>query len=369
MRDYPVRFLFPEQHTLLIGRSADDAQLIDVSFGNALQADAALAQELMAFAETGTWGPMLSALPQGTPMRTTLERLSVPATPLDGTAALRLDGFDTLFLELTGTCNEKCVHCYAESSPQVKHALSRSTCESVLRDAARLGFFRVQFTGGEPLLCRFLPELLALAVELKIPECEIYTNATLLTDSWLSSLNSCAPRFAISFYSHDSATHDRITGLPGSHEKTVEAIERIVHSGLNVRVAVILMAQNAGHGAQTIQFLRGLGVEDVSASVSHEVGRGEFFQLQETLDLTGHSPQGDGAVRARGALCVSYTGEVYPCIFNRSTPLGSVQQRSLSDIVAAPSLGGRGPLKLANYGQRLECASCRLTDYALREVC
>ncbi len=55
----------------------------------------------------------------------------VPLTALD---AIRLDGFDTLFVELLGTCNERCVHCYAESGPKVRDKLSRTTIEHVIDD-------------------------------------------------------------------------------------------------------------------------------------------------------------------------------------------------------------------------------------------
>ena len=56
--------------------------------------------------------------------------------------ALRLDGFDTLFVEVVGICNERCLHCYAESGPTVESSLDRATCEAIVDDAAALGFRR-----------------------------------------------------------------------------------------------------------------------------------------------------------------------------------------------------------------------------------
>ena len=80
--------------------------------------------------------------------------LATPSVPLTRLDVVRLDGFDTLFLELLGRCNERCVHCYADSAPSVEAALDRATVMSVLDQAAQLGFRRVQLTGGDPAAVR-----------------------------------------------------------------------------------------------------------------------------------------------------------------------------------------------------------------------
>ena len=109
--------------------------------------------------------------------------LTTPAVVLDRVGAVKLDGFDTLFVELLGRCNERCVHCYADSAPTVEASLDRTVVMSVIDQAVEAGFRRIQFTGGDPLLCEFLPEAVARARAVGLRSIEIYTNGLALNEA------------------------------------------------------------------------------------------------------------------------------------------------------------------------------------------
>ncbi|HEX7660536.1 MAG TPA: radical SAM protein [Pseudonocardiaceae bacterium] len=58
-----------------------------------------------------------------------------------------------IWLEITGTCQLECSHCYAESGPRGTHGeMSGSDWCRVIDDAASLGVQTVQFIGGEPTM-------------------------------------------------------------------------------------------------------------------------------------------------------------------------------------------------------------------------
>jgi len=282
--------------------------------------------------------------------------------PLSALDALRLDGFDTLFVEVVGICNEKCLHCYAESGPTVESALDRATCESIIDDAAHLGFRRIQFTGGDPLLCDFLPDLVARAGD-RFEVREIYTNGLALTDDLLAKLAPHKPSFAFSYYSHDPAIHDAITRTPGSHRRTRAAIARVVARGLPVRAAMVVLNDNVDGVDATVEDLKNLGVGYVSTGASMTAGRGRSFAWQpRAAGSAGHRA---ADARSEGKLCVTYEGNVVPCIFNRSRVLGCVTaSHRLRDVIAALS-GAPGPIAGAD---KLSCSSCRLTDHALAKL-
>jgi MoaA/NifB/PqqE/SkfB family radical SAM enzyme len=300
--------------------------------------------------------------------------LGSPAVPLTRRDVVRLDGFDTLFLELLGRCNEKCVHCYADSSPTVGDALERELVLSVIEQAAEAGFRRIQFTGGDPLLCDFLPEAVARATGVGIKHREIYTNGLALHDGLLAELAPSRPSFAFSFYSIDPEVHDRITRTPGSQKRTLAAIDRVVAKGLACRAAVVVMEDNSERVEELVEFLRGRGVGSVSWSRTFAVGRGtdvatagtgsaaEEIKVR-TAEAGGHTAPG-GERAGSGKLCVTYTGELVPCIFQRSSVLGNVRRGTLMEILEAS--GARRGLPVADDSRkRLQCASCRLTDMAL----
>jgi MoaA/NifB/PqqE/SkfB family radical SAM enzyme len=284
----------------------------------------------------------------------------------DRAALLRGSGFGLLFVELTARCNEECQHCYAESGPARSEALAADTVAAVLSDARRLGFQTVQFTGGDPLLCSFLPQAVAQAVELGLGV-EIYTNGLALHGALWDALRLLGPSFAFSFYSHDPAVHDAITRTPGSQARTTRAIARVLEAGLPCRIGVIGLESNRAALADTVRHLRELGVAPARIGVSFErsVGRGhETDAVALDLDaLIGVDTHGQRPDPWAGKALVSADGTVYPCIFSRSLPLGSVLERSLEQVLTHTA-GVLVPEDLEArteaWQDRLSCWECRL---------
>jgi MoaA/NifB/PqqE/SkfB family radical SAM enzyme len=285
-----------------------------------------------------------------------------------------------LFLEVVGRCNERCVHCYADSAPEVDAALDRQTCERVIREAARAGFQYLQLTGGDPLLCAFLPDLARVGREAGFGGIEVYTNGLALSDSKLESLAEHGVDFAFSFYSHDPGRHDQRTRVPGSQRRTADAIARAVRRGLDVRVSLIAFEDDdVAHFERTQSFVEALGVppSKVRADNVHAVGRGvESASTGAALTTVrrGHAAaEPDDASPPHpkwpGKLCVSYTGVVYPCIFARTLPLGDVAKEPLSAILDRIAAAAKSPrLRLAADERQLACFDCQLTARAFRDA-
>ncbi|MBI2389182.1 MAG: radical SAM protein [Deltaproteobacteria bacterium] len=374
-------FIVPADGTVLEESSDGRVRVRSVDGDLTIDADPALAGDLLAYIDTGAASARFGALEAMIARPDLLQRLrGAGRVPLSGRSALELDGFGTLFVELTGQCNEQCVHCYAESGPQVESALDRDTVRAALRDARELGFRVVQFTGGDPLLCPDLVEHVALARELGFEIVEIYTNGLALTDALLDKLAPAEPRFAFSFYSVDPDVHDGITQTRGSHGKTSAAIRRVVARGLRARVGIIVMEENAPHVAETAAYVESLGVKQYGASAARGVGRGRVFDgdfpLPPRVGYAEHASSSTGDRKTRGKLCIASSGTVHPCIFNRSVTLGDVHQRSLRDIVDHPSLPRRArrlatlpTLEAGDDRDRLACIGCRASAAALRTYC
>lgn len=239
-----------------------------------------------------------------------------------------------LWLELTSRCNLSCVHCYSESSPSVtKDALGADDYSRVIEVASSLGCIRLQFIGGEPTLHPALPNLIALARRCGYQFVEVFTNATRVSESLLGCFVREKVAVATSFYSHDPAIHDAITKRPGSHSETVKHIKRFLRVGLDLRVGIITMEENANTLVETKEFLKNLGVTNVGSDRVRGFGRGtDVVRLQQPnlTELCGSC--------WRGSVCVSPEGTVYPCIMARSWPIGSVLQSSLASILASQSL-------------------------------
>lgn len=364
--------LYPSVPALLTRRDDEALEIVDFAAGRSFRAEGQLAREARDLVAGGGAGPRLRLLGGEHPAAASLARLAgekgVPLTPA---AALELGGFDTFFLELTGTCNERCVHCYAESGPRVTTALDRATCEAAVDAAAAIGFRRIQFTGGDPLLCPFLPELVERAAERKIAVREVYTNGLLLRDALLDRLAPHRPCFAFSFYSHRPEVHDAVTRTPGSQRRTVAAIRRALGRGLEVRAAVVVMEQNAGDVAATVELLESLGVAEIGVAGSRPVGRGRLYEGSWESGRHGREGVHRGSdARGRGSLCVTWDGRVVPCIFNRSDLLGRLPQERLADVARRPrrprATALDGGALLERCRRSLQCVGCQATAYLLR---
>jgi radical SAM protein with 4Fe4S-binding SPASM domain len=139
--------------------------------------------------------------------------------------------------------------------------------------------------------------------------------------------------------------------------------------GLGLRVGVIAMEENASGVEATLAHLKDLGVESVAVSPTFEVGRGTHYDLAPAA-FSGNSHGGPaGKAKAEGKLCVTYEGDVVPCIFNRDMKLGSIYEQSLSEIAASPGRVGRKVVTrdqfLESCRSGLQCSSCKLTACAL----
>lgn len=273
-----------------------------------------------------------------------------------------------LFIELTARCNERCIHCYAESSPERTETLAIEEVVAVLDAAMTLGRPFVQFTGGDPLIHPHLVEAVAHARNIKVAGIEIYTNGLLLHDALITRLLPHAPRLSFSIYADTPQIHDAITRVPGSWHKTLAAMHRARDAGLEIRAGVALMDENLDAADRMPAFLYrefGLTEESIRFDAVKQNGRG-----RESPRLQQHYAGGHTSVdtAAEGKLCIGADGRVYPCIFARKTPLGDIRAQGLATIVE--SLKDRQPARpsaarWAFCRSSLSCLDCQMHVYAL----
>lgn len=289
------------------------------------------------------------------------------AGPIDRSRVLRAGGFGQLFIEITARCNERCVHCYADSGPEREEFLERETVEAILADARALGFRSAQLTGGDPLMHPDCAALAEHALSLGFEAVEIYTNGLLLSSKQGQRLLELPLHWAFSLYSHEAAVHDAITRVEGSHARTSRAIERVIAAGRETRVGVVLMDENRAAADDVVRYAESLGVpsERVRSVGARAVGRGRDVAPVDLRSPSQGPTSGATERPVYGRAAVSATGEVYPCIFSRSARLGNVHEHSLREILDEPS-PIEAPLerlleRATSWRDELTCWPCRAT--------
>jgi MoaA/NifB/PqqE/SkfB family radical SAM enzyme len=242
-----------------------------------------------------------------------------------------------LWLEITGKCNLECVHCYADSGPHQDMFGSMKTEDwlTILRESAELGCRQVQFIGGEPTLHPDLTRMISYASALGYAFIEVFTNATVFNDKLFNTFKKHNVRIATSFYTDISEVHDSITKRPGSFQRTVAQIKRVIDAGLTLRAGIIEMKENTGHAERAKLYLEVLGVKEIKIDHQRGVGRSAtpVYTLDPMSQLCGECWD--------GKLCVTPAGRAYPCVFSRFADVGAARDGISHILHDSPLLGFR----------------------------
>ena len=112
------------------------------------------------------------------------------------------------------SCNMSCGFCFATFQDIHSHILpkghlGREDCLSVVESLAQAGFQKINFAGGEPTLCLWLPDLIRRAKELGLTT-SVVTNGSRITEEWLDSVNGSLDWVALSIDSVNPDTLLRI---------------------------------------------------------------------------------------------------------------------------------------------------------------
>jgi MoaA/NifB/PqqE/SkfB family radical SAM enzyme len=144
-----------------------------------------------------------------------------------------------MWLELTGKCTLNCSHCYAESGPQETHGdMSLEDWVRVIDEGCEIGIENVQFIGGEPLLHPNAAELIEYAAS-KGLFIEVYSNLAYVPRGLWELFEQHGVNLATSWYSDNPEVHDEITGVRGSHRKTLGNITEARQRDIPLRVGMI----------------------------------------------------------------------------------------------------------------------------------
>jgi len=170
-----------------------------------------------------------------------------------------------LRVSVTDRCNLRCQYCMPEEEYDWLPREDLLTFDEVLvlvRQFVRLGVDKIRLTGGEPLLRRGLPSLVAgLAAEAGLSDLALTTNGVLLADQAQALRDAGLHRVTVSL---DTLRPDRFTALTRlhSHQRVLEgaAAAARVFGGLKIDT-VIMRGTNDDEMAPLVEFARALGAE------------------------------------------------------------------------------------------------------------
>ena len=254
---------------------------------------------------------------------------------------------DFIWIETTSRCNLRCIHCYAEATTKKTVEPNKSQIFDWLDQAAAIGCRNVQFTGGECTLRNDIRELITHAVSKNYETIEIFTNGNSLDESLISFLADNNIQIAISLYSYKSKSHDIISGVKGSHKKTLQSLKLLLAYGVSVRGSIIAMKQNEKELEATQLFLHELGVISAPADPIRPCGRGSSLkdwpkEYGSNIMRTKPDFHANRSLFEKnqhwnscwfGKAAITPEGYVLPCVFARDQVAGNLNDHSLEWIM------------------------------------
>ncbi len=168
-------------------------------------------------------------------------------------------------LALTYRCNNFCSHCYVDSErrawPKSKE-LSTEQWKKVLDRLIEVGVPHVTFTGGEAPLRKDLIELIKYAEDLGMYS-GLITNGRLLTSEFADALSKAGLDYIqITLESSDPEIHDRMVGVKGAWQETVNGIKNSQGKGMYILTNTTLTQINKHTATDLVKFLHSIGQKD-----------------------------------------------------------------------------------------------------------
>lgn len=163
---------------------------------------------------------------------------------------------------LTSRCNLACRHCYvgAQRFENKRYDQKTQVWLNLIDQVADNGCLHLVLTGGEPFLHAGFPDIYRYARQ-KGLIVEIFSNATLVSDSILSCLEESPPlSVEISLYGATEKTFERVTCEKGSFAACMAGIERLTKKNIRIKLKTVLLNLNVDEISQMETFAKSIDV-------------------------------------------------------------------------------------------------------------
>jgi MoaA/NifB/PqqE/SkfB family radical SAM enzyme len=263
----------------------------------------------------------------------------------------------SVLFEVTHRCNLGCEHCYLTEGPvgrprPASDELSLDEIRTILDDLAEAGTMFLTLSGGEVFMRRDFLAIVAAARE-RAFSVTVFTTGTLLNPETAAELADLHPlSVEVSVYSARPEVHDRVTRIPGSHERSLRALRLLRERGVIILIKSPLMSVNAGELDDIVALAQELGAgcafdpmltprrdgdqaplslapsaAQLRAFFADPVLAREFAQPVKCLPQAGEEICGTG----RRTCLISPYGDLFPCGVH-PIPAGNLRRQRFREI-------------------------------------
>lgn len=297
-----------------------------------------------------------------------------------------------LTLELSRYCNLKCLHCYNKSSRKATSTLSRECIEKLFKEVREIYSSPeiLTLTGGEPFLFNDLLDIIQIGFDHGFKKVRINTNGTILPKNELRLfIKKYADQIEIqvTLLALDAKTHDFISTVEGSFNKTLSIIKVLLDT--NASITVSLMKTKYLNRNEIEFFEKELGVK-ISLGDIFPIGRAkEVFEIispnESYNEFIDKSNQQKGFFKlseekwkslqenyppelpcGKNTFAVLSNGDLLPCILLQGIIMGNIHNDKISNILNSKNT--KKFLDKIKIDNRQVCNNCELR-YVCKNKC
>ena len=308
----------------------------------------------------------------------------------------RLNGIQ---FELTGRCNERCIHCYLNNAKKDNGIdLPTEKIKSLIDEFAANQGLHVTLSGGEMLLHPDIMEIIRYCRE-KDLMITLLSNLIGLRDDQIPIIKEAnVSAVQVSLYSMDPEIHDYITKVKGSFTRTKSAIEKLVAADIPVMISCPVMKANRKGYKEVLKYAQSLKCKantDFIMMAQSDLATDNLanrLSIEETEELLRDIIENNPDYRlyvdettpmseiknldierfekmplcgaAINDCCIGENGDVFACAGWQAKPLGNVYEQSLKDIWDNSPVAKE--IRAVTEGDFPQCIDCDARDYCAR---
>lgn len=299
--------------------------------------------------------------------------------PLCTNPAVDIEPFDMTFSDypvlsevaLTYHCNLRCAFCYAgcncttnpTGSTRQMGADDVKTVLDKIFEQAKVP--SVSFTGGEPTLVPYLPELIRYARDLGM-RVNLITNGTRIDAEYAQRLADSGLNSAqVSLEGVTAATHDQIVNFPGAFVRSVAAVGHLRRTGIHTHTNTTITRTNLPEVGRFPAFVKnelggdkfsmnliiptgsagldaeiGVSYSEIGAHLRHIMTESERVGVEFMwyspvpmclFNSVAHGLGNKGCSACDGLISIGANGDVLPCA-SYDDPVGNLLTIDFADI-------------------------------------
>lgn len=159
------------------------------------------------------------------------------------------------YMQVVRGCNQYCRFC---SNPASGYMLDLDTARRQVDDFVARGYYGIILTGGEPSLSDIIPEISAYATAHGLHVRMITNGSRLARDGVARAYHDAGLRHVhVSIHSCRRELEDFLTGVKGSFDLALAALENLGAVGTTVNINTVINKFNADHLDENVRFFAG----------------------------------------------------------------------------------------------------------------